>query len=90
MKYADFSTARWVAPGGAAGRNVEVAFVDGMVGLRDSATPDGPVLVFDDGEWRAFLAGIELGEFDASEILTRDPAHSTGPGGQAETGSVSS
>jgi len=69
---------------------VEVAYVDGMVGLRDSATPDGPVLVFDDGEWQAFLAGIELGEFEVSEILTRDSARSTESGGQAETGSVGS
>ena len=90
MKHADFSTALLVAPGGASGRNVEVAFVDGMVCLRVSATPDGPVLVFDDGEWRAFLAGIELGEFEVPEILTRDPARLTGPGDQAETGGVPS
>ena len=85
MKQADFSTARWISPGGTAGRNVEIAFADGMVGLRDSASPDGPVLVFDDGEWQAFLAGIELGEFEAAEILAPRTTRLAGSVGEPKT-----
>jgi len=43
---------------------VEVAFVDDLIGLRNSAAPDGPVLVFTQGEWDAFVAGARDGEFD--------------------------
>jgi Domain of unknown function (DUF397) len=36
---------------------VEVAeLLDGMVGVRDSKNPDGPVLVFTRDDWRAFLS----------------------------------
>lgn len=37
---------------------------DGKVGVRHSKDPDGPVLQFTPAEWRAFLAGAHLGEFD--------------------------
>jgi Domain of unknown function (DUF397) len=43
---------------------VEVAFVDGQVAVRDSKDRQGPVLLFTDSEWRAFLAGARDGEFD--------------------------
>ncbi len=43
---------------------VEVAFVDDLIGLRNSADPDGPVLVFTQDEWDAFVAGAQYGEFD--------------------------
>jgi hypothetical protein len=43
---------------------VEVAFVDDLIGLRNSAEPDGPVLVFTKEEWDAFVAGAQDGEFD--------------------------
>ncbi|MGV9415295.1 DUF397 domain-containing protein [Nocardia sp. NPDC003693] len=43
---------------------VEVAFLDaGHVGVRDSKNPGGPALVFTPGEWNAFIAGVEGGEF---------------------------
>jgi transcriptional regulator with XRE-family HTH domain len=35
---------------------VEVAFVDGRVAVRDSKDRQGPVLVFSDHEWRAFIS----------------------------------
>jgi hypothetical protein len=38
--------------------------LDGLVGLRDSKLAHGPVLVFDDDEWNAFLSGARLGQFD--------------------------
>ena len=43
---------------------VEVAFVDDLIGLRNSADPQGAVLVFTQGEWDAFVAGARDGEFD--------------------------
>ena len=43
---------------------VEVALVDGLVAVRDSKYPQGPVLVFTPAEWTAFLGGVRDGEFD--------------------------
>ena len=43
---------------------VEIAFVDDLIGMRNSAEPDGPVLVFTQAEWDAFVAGAQDGEFD--------------------------
>jgi hypothetical protein len=34
----------------------------GMVHVRDSKDPDGPVLTFSPGQWEAFLAGVKAGE----------------------------
>jgi hypothetical protein len=46
---------------------VEVAWLAaGQVGVRDSKNPDGPALVFAPGEWAAFTAGVQDGEFDRS------------------------
>ena len=44
---------------------VEVAFCrDGDVALRDTKDAGaGPVMFFTPGEWDAFVAGVELGEF---------------------------
>lgn len=47
------------------GNCVEVADVGaGAVGVRDSKDPEGPVLRFTPGEWRAFIGGARNGEFD--------------------------
>jgi Domain of unknown function (DUF397) len=43
---------------------VEVAFVDDLIGVRSSADPDGPVLIFTEAEWKAFVEGAKDGEFD--------------------------
>ncbi len=43
---------------------VEVAFVDGVVAVRDSKHPDGPALIFPRVEWAAFVGGARDGEFD--------------------------
>lgn len=43
---------------------VEVATLAGGKAVRDSKDGGtGPVLVFDDAEWRAFREGVQLGEF---------------------------
>ncbi|HEX7746372.1 MAG TPA: DUF397 domain-containing protein [Micromonosporaceae bacterium] len=61
----DLSRATWRrAPGDTSEGGVEVAFVDDLVGLRNSSQPDGPVLVFTTDEWDAFVAGAQDGEFD--------------------------
>ena len=47
------------------GNCVEVAALPGGgVGVRNSRDPDGPVLRFTPAEWRAFIGGARLGEFD--------------------------
>jgi hypothetical protein len=35
---------------------VEVALAHETVGVRDSKNPDGPMLVFPDAAWRAFIS----------------------------------
>lgn len=62
----DLSKAEWFKSsysGNNGGECVEVAFVAGVVGMRDSKNPTGPALVFTPGEWDAFLAGAADGEF---------------------------
>jgi hypothetical protein len=43
---------------GSGGHCVEVADLDGQVGVRDSKAPDGPVLRFPPEAWMAFLEDI--------------------------------
>ncbi|MET8000520.1 DUF397 domain-containing protein [Nonomuraea glycinis] len=44
---------------------VEVAALPGGgQAVRDSKSPDGPVLTFTPGEWNAFIEGVRDGEFD--------------------------
>ena len=46
--------------GGNGGECVEVATnIPGIVAVRDSKNPDGPVLTFTRDEWRAFLNKIK-------------------------------
>lgn len=54
----DLTRAQWQ------GERIQVAFVDDLIGMRDAHDPDGPVLVFDEAEWDAFVAGAKDGEFD--------------------------
>ena len=37
---------------------VEIAEADGLIGVRDSKDPGGPILTFNRHEWAAFTAGI--------------------------------
>jgi hypothetical protein len=43
----------------------EVRMVDGLVEVRNSAAPDAGTATFTRSEWRAFVAGIAAGEFEA-------------------------
>ncbi len=70
MNRPDFSGARWrksVASGD--GGCVEVAYVDGVIGVRDTKdSGTGPVLMFTEREWTAFLAGAQACEFGLDEL----------------------
>lgn len=60
-----WQNARWrKSTGSDSGACVEVAEVDGIVGVRDTkANGAGPVLEFHRKEWEAFLLGVGNGEF---------------------------
>ncbi|ATL70816.1 DUF397 domain-containing protein [Nocardia terpenica] len=65
----DLSEARWFKSSRSSSTRdcVEIAHLDGgTVGVRDSKNPTGPALVFTPGEWDAFTAGMQDGEFDRS------------------------
>jgi hypothetical protein len=47
-----------------AGQCVELARLDGVVGVRDSKDPRGPILVFAAADMSAFLDGVIKGKFD--------------------------
>ncbi len=66
MTQLDFTAAAWrksrvCADGDSC---VEVAWVGGRVGVRDSKNGGaGPILVFDEYEWRTFVADVRAGDF---------------------------
>jgi Domain of unknown function (DUF397) len=43
---------------------VEVANLPSIVAVRDSKDREGPALIFTPDEWRAFVDGIQNGQFD--------------------------
>ncbi|MFD8847578.1 DUF397 domain-containing protein [Streptomyces sp. NPDC059604] len=48
---------------------VEIARLgEGYVALRNSRDADGPALVYNSGEWKAFLQGAKDGEFDGMTV----------------------
>ncbi|MFC4007785.1 DUF397 domain-containing protein [Nonomuraea purpurea] len=65
---ADLAGAAWrksSLSGNGGGNCVEVATnLPGIIAVRDSKNPNGPALVFTPDEWRAFLGGVRLGEFN--------------------------
>ncbi|QGK71100.1 DUF397 domain-containing protein [Allosaccharopolyspora coralli] len=60
----DFTGAEWITSTEDDEPGVEIAFVDGYIGMRNGADPSGPLLVFTPEEWDAFVAGAKDGEFD--------------------------
>jgi hypothetical protein len=66
----DFSKARWRKSSASdSGGCVEVARVDGWIGVRDTKDHGaGPVLMFTAKEWEAFVTGVGLGEFALEEL----------------------
>ncbi len=61
-----FPNATWKTStrSGGNGNCVEVAFVDGVVAVRDSKDRGGAVLTFTPAEWGAFIGGAADHEFD--------------------------
>lgn len=55
----DTTGAEWQGEG-----DVQIAFIDGNVAMRDARNPDGPELYFTPAEWKAFVLGARDGEFD--------------------------
>lgn len=59
----DLTGATWQSSSQGVG-DVEIAFVEGYIAMRDGRNPEGPALIFTPGEWRAFVLGARDGEFD--------------------------
>jgi hypothetical protein len=56
---------QWITSSLSAGEDcVAVRFEADGVQVRDSKHPDAGTLTFTESEWRAFVGGVRLGEFD--------------------------
>jgi hypothetical protein len=66
----DFSTAKWrKSTGSGDGGCVEIAYVGGVIGVRDTKdNGSGPILMFNEREWTAFLSGARGGEFNLDSL----------------------
>lgn len=52
------------------GACVEVAHSGGFIGVRDTkAKGRGSILEFNEAEWRAFIAGVQDGQFDYDRLI---------------------
>ncbi|RSS61024.1 DUF397 domain-containing protein [Streptomyces sp. WAC06614] len=59
----DLSDADWQSSSKGAG-DVEIAFVEGFIAMRNGSRPESPSLIFAPDEWRRFVLGASGGEFD--------------------------
>ncbi|MET9955859.1 DUF397 domain-containing protein [Streptomyces sp. NPDC006339] len=59
----DLSGADWRSGSQGVG-DVQIAFVEGFVAMRNGRRPGAPSILFDPAEWRAFVANAREGEFD--------------------------
>ncbi|WP_030676748.1 DUF397 domain-containing protein [Streptomyces rimosus] len=59
----DLAGAAWQSSSQGMG-DVQVAFVEGWIAMRNRRTPEVPALVFTPAEWRGFVLGARDGEFD--------------------------
>jgi len=63
LSRADWRKASYSSTNG--GNCVEIAGnLPGIVAVRDSKDPGGPVLGFGPAEWAAFISGVRAGQFD--------------------------
>ncbi|MET9438590.1 DUF397 domain-containing protein [Streptomyces sp. NPDC006551] len=59
----DLSNADWRSGSQGAG-DVQIAFVEGFIAMRNGGRPEAPSLIFSPAEWRAFVVNAREGEFD--------------------------
>ncbi|MEW2133156.1 DUF397 domain-containing protein [Streptomyces sp. NPDC005435] len=59
----DLSGAQWRSGSRGLG-DVQIAFVEGFVAMRNSDRTEGASLIFTPAEWGAFVSGARAGEFD--------------------------
>ncbi|MEU0668204.1 DUF397 domain-containing protein [Streptomyces lavendulocolor] len=59
----DLSNADWRSGSQGAG-DVQIAFVEGFIAMRNGGRPESPSLIFTPAEWRAFVLNARDGEFD--------------------------
>ncbi|SEL94313.1 protein of unknown function [Streptacidiphilus jiangxiensis] len=59
----DLNGVEWLSSSQGVG-DVQIAFVDGYIAMRDGRSPEGPALIFTPAEWNAFVLGARDGEFD--------------------------
>ncbi|MCF6524413.1 DUF397 domain-containing protein [Streptomyces sp. JJ36] len=59
----DLAGADWQS--GSQGKgDVEIAFVEGFIAMRNARDPEVPAVIFSPSEWRAFVLGAREGRFD--------------------------
>jgi hypothetical protein len=59
----DLSNADWQSSSRGTG-DVQIAFVEGFIAMRNGRRPQSPSLIFSPAEWRAFVVNAREGEFD--------------------------
>lgn len=59
----DLSQAEWQSSSQGVG-DVQIAFVEGYIAMRNRRSPEIPALIFSPAEWRAFVLDARDGEFD--------------------------
>ncbi|MEV6123831.1 DUF397 domain-containing protein [Streptomyces sp. NPDC052077] len=59
----DLSNAQWRSGSGGRG-DVQIAFVEGFIAMRNGGSPGSPSLIFTPDEWGVFVSGARGGEFD--------------------------
>ena len=59
----DLSNAQWQSGSRGLG-DVQIAFVEGFIAMRNSGRPESPSLIFTPAEWGAFVSGAREGDFD--------------------------
>ncbi|MFI6909702.1 DUF397 domain-containing protein [Nonomuraea sp. NPDC050394] len=60
----------WRPPAGCAAGCADVEHGHGLVLIRDSTVPDGPVLTVTPGEFAAFADAVKTGQYD--DLVTAD------------------
>ncbi|MFE5186149.1 DUF397 domain-containing protein [Streptomyces sp. NPDC056628] len=59
----DLTKADWHSSSRGLG-DVQIAFVEGFIAMRNGDRPESPSLIFTPAEWGAFVSGAREGEFD--------------------------